>query len=86
MGWGLYNTLDASNAIEVLERAIRPTELPKSLTLTKDANTPAKRGWRPAILDALLRDLDKTYQVINEILTLKRRELLSKNDGEIRDN
>ena len=61
-------------------------ELPKSLTLTKDANTPAKSGWRPAILDALLRDLDKTYQVINEILTLKRRELLSKNDGEISDN
>lgn len=38
------------------------------------------------ILDALLRDLDKTYQVINEILAQKRRELLSKNDGEISDN
>ena len=23
VGWGLYNTLDASNAIEVLERAIK---------------------------------------------------------------
>ena len=29
MGWGLYNTLDASNAIEVLERAIKAHGAPE---------------------------------------------------------
>lgn len=38
------------------------------------------------ILDALLGDLEKTYQVINEILAQKRKELLTRNGGEIGDN
>lgn len=29
VGWGLYNTLDASNAIEVLERAIQEHDAPE---------------------------------------------------------
>lgn len=38
------------------------------------------------IVDALLGDLEKTYQVINEILAQKRKELLTRNGGEIGDN
>lgn len=46
VGWGLYNTLDASNAVEVLNGRLRNMVHRKSSTPTREASTPARSGWK----------------------------------------
>ena len=88
MGWGLYNTLDASNAVDVLERAIKEYGAPEIIN-SDQVSQHTSEEWLEACgaygikvsMDGMARYLDniwiERFWKTARICSLESRDLLT---------
>ena len=57
VGWGLYNSLDASNAIEVLDAAVRRHGAPEIINSDQGCQYTSKEWHEVTTIDATIREL-----------------------------